>query len=91
MSKEEILDMWAKDKMVEWDINKFRKEYPSLYAVILQSMSTHSKQEAIEFAEWIDENLMFRGSERTWVNAPNDEFPNTQKLYELYLQSKNKQ
>lgn len=51
-----------------------------------------SRERAIAYSEWIDSNLIFRGSERTWVNAPNDVFPTSDQLYDLFdkLQTENK-
>ena len=81
MTKEEIY----LDKVAYW----FNGQIGSadIMEDVLEAMEQYARSRAIEFAEWVDSNLMFRGSERTWVNAPNDAFPTTAQLYELFSHS----
>lgn len=82
-TKEEILDMYAKDKMVTWNLKEFKRTYPSLFAVIEVSMSEFAKQEAIAFARFLDE---FKISRDSFINRPRN--ATTEELYTLYLTSK---
>jgi len=45
MTTEEIFNSTASQRMMDWNINKFQRDFPSLYHVILQSMDAFCKQE----------------------------------------------
>jgi len=45
MTKQQILDEIAHANMIEWDIDKFKAEFPTFYGVILEAMEEYGRQQ----------------------------------------------
>ena len=43
MNEEEIFDSIAKKKMINWNLNDFKKDFPRLYSVIIESMKQNKQ------------------------------------------------
>lgn len=83
-SKEKMLD-----KLMAENLGEYVRED------VLELMDEYARQEALGFAEWIDgcgyNRIPYKGKDGEWTEGNEIVAETTEQLFDLYLQSKNKE
>lgn len=84
-SKEEIFDSFAKKHMFTWDLDRFKKDYQTLFHVIMKSMEEYAtlkardvlSEDALDLLASFEERTINKERERIkkWCDKRYEELP----------------